>query len=234
MNNMYKLSVAQFNPFVGCAYNCVYCKSSFQRQLKRWAKNHCEKCYTYQPHEHPERLNQKLPKTGYMQFIFVCACGDVAFARPEYLQQIADKMAQWPDRTFLLQSKNPRCFQPIKFSANVILGTTIETTGNWIDERTHYEKISKAPKFLERLLGLDELKHDLKMITFEPILDFNVSAMIYNTLLVKPTVVWIGYDSGNNHLPEPPIEKVRELIWELQKAGIVVVTKRMKDENSKF
>ena len=34
-NNMYELSVKSWNPFVGCEHDCVYCRSSFQRQLKR-------------------------------------------------------------------------------------------------------------------------------------------------------------------------------------------------------
>ena len=76
--NMYELSVKQWNPFVGCEHKCIYCKDSFQAQQKRQKKN-CMKCYDFIPHEHPKRLNDNLPKTGYMQFIFTVASGDIVF-----------------------------------------------------------------------------------------------------------------------------------------------------------
>lgn len=59
-SNMYKLSIKQWNPFVGCKHQCIYCKDSFQLQLKRWAKKNCKKCYDFVPHSHPERLTQPL------------------------------------------------------------------------------------------------------------------------------------------------------------------------------
>jgi hypothetical protein len=95
--NMYKLSVDQWNPFVGCEHYCVYCQSSFQRQLKRWAKKNCPGCYEFTPHMHPERLNQSLPKTKYMQFIFTCSSGDIAFCPNEYLEKITARIQGEPD-----------------------------------------------------------------------------------------------------------------------------------------
>ena len=59
-SHMYRASVMQWNPFVGCLFGCLYCLLSFQLQLKRWAKNHCEGCYRFIPHEHPERLEQSV------------------------------------------------------------------------------------------------------------------------------------------------------------------------------
>ena len=92
-NNMYELSVKQWSPFAGCEHDCVYCRSSFQRQLKRWARKNCPGCYEFTPHTHPERLNQKLPKTKHMQFIFTCSSGDIAFCPTEYLKEIIDRLA---------------------------------------------------------------------------------------------------------------------------------------------
>ena len=54
-SHMYPASRAQWNPFVGCLFCCLYCVLSFQLQLKRWAKNHCERCYKFISHEHPDR-----------------------------------------------------------------------------------------------------------------------------------------------------------------------------------
>ena len=84
-NNMYKLSVSQWSPFAGCKHDCIYCKSSFQRQLKRWAKKKCPSCYEFVPHAHHERLDQSLPNTGHMQFIFTCSSGDMRYLGTPYL-----------------------------------------------------------------------------------------------------------------------------------------------------
>jgi DNA repair photolyase len=150
--NMYSLSVAQFNPFIGCKFNCVYCKNSFQSQLKRWAKKNCQKCYNFEPHEHPERLNQWLPPTDYMQFIFTCSMGDISFCSTEYLEKIVDRIRKESDKTFLIQSKNPKTFERIaKWPNNVILGTTIETN-------REYANISKAPSTKERINAIIKLR----------------------------------------------------------------------------
>jgi len=114
-SNMYPLSVKQWNLWVGCRHDCLYCRPSFQAQLRRWAKSNCELCLRFEPHPHPERFGQKLPKTRYMQFIFTCACGDVAFCPTGYLEKIVERIRMMPDRTFLIQSKNPATFRRVKW-----------------------------------------------------------------------------------------------------------------------
>jgi uncharacterized Fe-S cluster-containing radical SAM superfamily protein len=114
--NMYNLSVEQWSPFAGCEHECVYCKSSFQRQLKRWAKRNCPGCYEFAPHTHPERLDQKLPKTKHMQFIFTCSSGDIAFCSAEYLEKIIARIQSEPNKTFLIQSKGPQTFNRVIFT----------------------------------------------------------------------------------------------------------------------
>jgi len=42
-------------------------------------------------------------------------------------------------------------------------------------------------------------------------------------------MVWLGYDSQKNGLPEPELEKVKELHWERSKAGFVVILKTIRD-----
>ena len=125
--NMYKLSTKQWNPFVGCRYDCVYCKTSFQLQQKRFSKGKCDECYNYIPHQHAERLERLLPNTKYMQFIFTCSSGDISFCRTEYLEKIAHRIKNEPSKTFLIQSKNPKTFNRIHFPRNCIIGITLET-----------------------------------------------------------------------------------------------------------
>lgn len=222
-NNMYFCSVYQWQPFVGCKFDCIYCKNSFQSQLKRWAKKNCQKCYDFEPHEHPERLAQPLPKTGYMQFIFACSMGDISFCSTEYLEKIVNRMRQEKDKTFLIQSKNPKTFERISWPDNVILGITLET--DVIYERFYCE-LSEAPYPFVRYRDFSRIKHPRKMVTVEPVMEFGDELQGWIKKL-NPCMVWIGYDSKNNKLPEPPIEKVRELHWQLSKMGIVVMLKRL-------
>lgn len=223
-NNMYKLSVSQWNPFAGCKHECSYCKSSFQRQLKRWAKKNCPRCYAFTPHTHPERLDQSLPRTKYMQFIFTCSSGDIAFCSTEYLEEIITRIRSQPDRTFLVQSKDPGTFDRVVFPKNVVLGTTLETNKDGL-----CEGISKAPKPTQRYKDILDVKHHLKMVTIEPVIDFDLNVMINWIENINSSMVWLGYDSGKNRLPEPKLEKVMSLNWELVKRGFVVFLKTIRN-----
>ena len=222
--NMYKLSISQWNPFAGCRHDCTYCKSSFQRQLKRWAKKNCPYCYEFTPHPHSERLNQKLPGTKYMQFIFTCSSGDIACCDDTtYLEQIIDRIRRERNKTFLIQSKDPKTFNRVVFPKNVILGTTMETNRDEL-----CEAISKAPKPSQRYKDFLEVRHDLKMVTIEPVMDFDMDVMVDWIEKINPCMVWLGYDSGKNRLPEPNLEKVKSLHWELAKRGFTVIIKTIR------
>ena len=220
---MYELSVRQWNPFAGCEHDCVYCRSSFQRQLKRWARKNCPGCYEFTPHTHPERLNQKLPKTKHMQFIFTCSSGDIAFCPTEYLKEIIARIQSEPDKTFLIQSKDSQTFNRVIFPKNVILGTTLETNRDEL-----CEGISKAPKPSQRYKDFLKVNHPLKMVTIEPMMDFDLDVMIDWVENINPCMVWLGYDSGKNKLPEPELEKVKSLHWRLAKKGFVVILKTIR------
>jgi len=165
MNNMYRQSIESWNPFVGCEHDCVYCDSSFKRQMKR-RKRQCLDCYNFKPHFHPERLNRSLPRTEGDNFIFCSDMGDVAFCKPEWMQQVLGRIRQLPDRTFLIQSKDPRIFNDYQFPRNVLLGTTIETNRDDL-----YVGISKAPLPSQRFEAMLKLQHSRKIVTIEPVLD---------------------------------------------------------------
>jgi len=60
-----------------------------------------------------------------------------------------------------------------------------------------------------------------KQITIEPIMNFHPQILTEMIKKCNPTIVNIGADSGKNHLPEPPKDKVLELIHKLEKFTIV-------------
>jgi len=218
--NMYKLAAKQWNPFLGCEFDCTYCGPSFQKNAKR-RKPACGDCYRYTPHEHPERLSNPMPRTRYGQFIFTCSHGDVSFCSDEYLQRIVARIKELPGRTFLLQSKNPATFSRIdKWPANVVLGTTIET--NRDDLAT---AVSSAPAPSQRYADLVAIDHATKMVTVEPALDFNTEILLGWIQDIAPALVWIGYDSKKCGLVSPSLDKVRELHWQLGMLQIPVILK---------
>jgi len=220
---MYKLSVQQWSPFKGCKFGCPYCKKSFQAQAKRQRKR-CPQCYTFEPHEHEKSLGQALKRTGFMQFIFTCSLGDISFCPTDYLNKIVDRIRHEPTKTFLLQTKNPATFNRVKFPANVILGITLETNRDDL-----CRGVSKAPPPSKRVADFIQVQHHQKSITIEPVMDFDLDAMVTMIEQINPVVVWLGYDSKRSGLPEPSLEKVHQLQWELFQRGYAVLPKTIRE-----
>lgn len=221
--NMYELSVKQWNPFAGCNYSCKYCKTSFQLQAKR-QKRRCMKCYKYTPHEHPNRLRIPLPATPPGKFIFTCSSGDIAFCTTAYLKRILARIQELPNIRFLIQSKNPRTFSRVEFPSNVILGTTLETNRDELVKR-----IATAPVPSARYAEFMTIAHPHKMVTCEPMMEFDSDVMLEWISGLKPEMVWIGYDSKKNNLPEPDLKQVEAFGVALGAKGIKVIYKKMRE-----
>jgi len=238
-----------WNPFAGCNYDCIYCEPSFKRQLKRVGgnpavrqgtldpngeigeKGGCIYCSSYTPHYHPERLNKSnIPSS---KTIFVFGTGDISFCDPEYVRKTFKVIESLPknDRVFYFQSKNPETFGQYigEYPANSILLTTIETTR---DEG--YEKISQAPKPSVRFKDFLALDYPRKVLTIEPILDFDI--MVFSDWIRQLEdqgsllYVWIGFNSKRNQvsLPEPSIDKVSNFIYNIREMGVNVRGKHLR------
>jgi hypothetical protein len=67
---------------------------------------------------------------------------------------------------------------------------------------------------------VEEMKHLVLsgnvMFTIEPVMDFNLEFMLFMFKKIEPEQINIGADSGNNHLPEPPPEKIAALVEALR------------------
>lgn len=214
MNRMYEENVKSLNPFVGCLHDCVYCKPSFQAQMKR-QKKRCTLCYDFKPHFHPERLLKPPPRTEEGEFIFFPSMGDPVFCRPDWFLEMREYAWRYHDRRFLTQTKNPiRLFEPIReMPNNMFKAATIETNLTEFDTPSKYKsysEISKAPPPPRRVCDLD-------VVTVEPILDFKFNGMVNLIWDIHPEIVYIGYDNHNCRLPEPPLKKTLELIEKLEK-----------------
>jgi hypothetical protein len=193
-----------WNPFKGCGFDCAYCGPSFKRQAKR-QKQLCEKCYTFEPHEHPERL-ARIPAA---EIVFACGNGDISFADPAYVRRIIEAMrGKGGGKTFYLQTKRPESLKQFLglLPDTVILVATLETNRD-----DGYDKVSKAPPPSVRFwqfLGLDWPR---KVVTAEPLMDFDVGPFADWIIRINPEYVWLGMNSrpAEVRLPEPTPEKLR-------------------------
>ena len=223
-SNMYP-ETKTWNRSAGCLYDCVYCRPSFQRQLKRVARHiGCEKCYTYEPHNHPNRTT--IPSAP---IVFVYGTGDITFYEPTQVRttfEIIDNHKPRMKKTYYFQSKNPVCFNRYmdwfkRRTDKVILLTTLETNRD-----KDYHRISKATLPSIRFKDFYELDYPRKVVTIEPVLDFDLeefSDMIFQ-LHEQGSLeyVWFGFDSKNCGLPEPSKEKAQKFVDILQDHGIEV------------
>ena len=66
------------------------------------------------------------------------------------------------------------------------------------------------------------------VVTIEPVIDFDINGMVSWIENINPCMVWLGYDSGKNRLPEPELKKVKELYWQLGQRGFMVVLKKIR------
>ena len=201
--NMYNFITHTWNPIKGkCYHDCSYC------YMKRWGK------------QKPVRLDEKELKTdlGKDNFIFVGSSCDM-FTEDipkDWIYTTLNHIHKYNNK-YLLQSKNPKRFKQFwnRNDGTIKYCTTLETNKYYPDI------MGKSPKPRKRLTKL------LDYITIEPVLDFDLKEFINFIEYIEPEQVNIGADSGNNNLPEPPKEKIFELIKELEKFTKVKLKKNL-------
>jgi len=184
------------------------------------------KCYKYEPHCHPERLND-IPSA---KIVFVAGNADVSFCDTRYLRRIVEAIRNdsgRTEKTFYLQSKKPACLKPVLKSLpkNVVLVTTLETNRDM-----GYSKISQAPVPSVRYRQFLRLKYPRKAVTIEPLLDFDPEEFAEWIIRIKPEYVWLGFNSRTKEvkLPEPSAEKLHQFVSILNKHGIRIKGKDLR------
>jgi DNA repair photolyase len=204
-NNMYTWTNRTRN-FIGgeCPHKCIYC------YVRAFRFPSLKEKYSGKPFLIEEELSKG---EGKGRTIFVQSCGDLfAEAIPSaWIKSVLAHCKEYAN-TYLFQSKNPKRFFDFisMFPEDSILGTTLESD-IW------YPPVSKAPKTLERVSAMSEIKGFRKMVSIEPILDFDLDRFVKILETIRPTFISIGADSKHNDLPEPDTEKVRSLIQRLRR-----------------
>lgn len=206
--NMYPFVTHTWNPIRGkCPHDCVYC---YMKVFPQSDLHFAEK-----------EMNTNLGKNN---FIFVGSSTDM-WAEIVPNGWIAKVLKHCRDNDvynkYLFQSKNPTRFRKWLglFPDDTFLGSTIESN--------RYSTFSKAPPPLIRKQAMVELPL-LKMISIEPVMDFDLDDMVCWIKEIKPEFVSIGADSKGHNLPEPSSEKVECLIRELQNFTMVKTKSNLK------
>jgi DNA repair photolyase len=176
----------------------------------------------------PIHLDEKELRTdlGQHRFIFVCSGCDLFHSDipDRWLERITDYTKIFDNR-YLWHTKNPQRYLNWResFGNNDVLCVTIETN-------LHIPEImGNAPPPEKRANAVAALPEKYKrMITVEPIIQFNLKEFSYMILCAQPDQVNIGADSGNNELPEPTAKEVKNLIRVLERYTKVVLKSNLK------
>ncbi len=206
---MYEWVTHTWNTVKGkCPHDCSYC------YMKRWGN--LKKI----------RFDKSELKTdlGKDNFIFVgSSCDLFAEGLPyDWIIQTMEHCKKF-DNTYLFQSKNPKWFDaiPIHGPDKFVLCTTIESN-------RYYPEMNYAPEPIERAIDFGKIPIEEKYITIEPIMDFDLKSLVTLIRYCNPVQINIGANSGGKKLPEPPAQKIGELIKELEEFTTVKQKKNLK------
>lgn len=206
---MYHFISKCWNPLKGeCLHRCPYCYVPHTRAAK---------LYTGAPRLDEGALKQNLGTGG---FVFVSNMNDLfgEWVMYDWIQAVLARC--WnADNWYLFQTKNPGRFvsRANRFPPKTVLATTLECFNR--------DDLLRVPKRVTSFALLKQLVSCVRMVTIEPIMDFNPKGMRDVLEAMSPHVVAIGADSKGHNLPEPSAEKVVDLIRWIEGQGIKIVAK---------
>jgi len=225
--NMYVDVTHTHNDIKGkCLHCCSYCyMTSINKRFNKKVK---------EPYLDEKELTKNL---GSGNIIFIGSSTDM-WARnipKEWILKVLFHTDIFPDNMYLFQTKNPWRYMDFihpliggkvetELPKKCILGTTIETNRNYLN----YMGETPPPNDRAKAIEIITSQFNDCFITIEPILDFDIELFVPMLKDAMPKYINIGADSGNNHLPEPEPEKIRELIKELEKFTKVHLKKNLK------
>ncbi len=200
--HMYPWVTHTWNPLAGrCLHECGYCymERGFLGNLKKYNGN-------------VELVDEELETNlGSDKIIFVGSATDLfgEWVPEQAIKGILNYCKEFSN-TYLFQSKNPsRIAEFVDFlPEESVVGTTLETNRNY--------HISKAPEPYQRYKDFLEVNWSRKMVSIEPIMDFDLEQFVEWIRTVNPEFVSIGADSKNNNLMEPDSEKIENLKEKIQ------------------
>lgn len=209
MGRMFEFITKVWNPIGGdCKNNCPYCWA------KRLIKKYDMKKYTGEPKLYRKQLKKKFKETD---FVFVQDMSDLfgSWVPREIIQEVLDYIKQ-SEATFLLLTKNPKRYLEFEIPENCVCGATIETDTGFRGDRFD---------------AMTALNHERKMVSIEPVMYFS-RCFLPRLILCGLEFVAVGYDNYGCGLDEPLLDNVNELISNLEKNGIKVYKKTLRERSA--
>jgi DNA repair photolyase len=215
---MFNIVSGTWNPVTGCLYNCNYC---WARKL---ATTKLQNSHRYLKGFKPNLNDAEFrSKFGKGDLVFVSDMGDLFgdFIPSEWIARVLDRISDYPEADFLLMTKNPKRYNEFlpRMPKNAILGVTIETN---YDEIVQIDKVSTAPLPSERYNSMKGLDWNRKLVSIEPILDFDLKTFKRWIEDIYPFLVYIGYDNYNHKLREPILKMTLNLISMISENALVI------------
>lgn len=205
MKRMFEDVSETWNPVTGCLHSCAYCWA--RRLASRLSKALDKYKDGFEPRIHDREFSRGF-EGG---LVFVCDMGDLfgSWVPREWIVRVLVHIGKYPDTSFLLLTKNPSRYREFLdiMPRNAVLGATIET--NRDDLATKY---SNAPPPSERYMAMRGLEWGAKVVSVEPIMDFDLEVFVGWIREIRPRTVYVGYDNYNSMLPEPPLVKTLQLV----------------------
>lgn len=221
-SKMFPFITCTWNPIVGCLHDCVYC---WARKLAETKLRHIPRYNDFNPKLIVSELGRKFAKES---FVFISDMGDWLgeWVKEKWILEVIEATKDALHVSFLSMTKNPDRYFKFHFPENITLGTTIETNRDLA-----YSALSEAPLPSRRLRAMRDLKYGDNhcFIAVEPIIDFDLEDFSQQIIDIYPWAVAIGYDNYHNNLPEPSLTKTMELIGRLEKVGIRVYRKTLRE-----
>jgi DNA repair photolyase len=165
----------------------------------------------------PTRFDRTELKTdlGKGNFIFVGSSCDMFANMIDrfWIESILKHCNTHNENKYLFQTKNPLLFRHFDLLDHIdcVLCTTIESN------RFYRNIMCQSPHPYTRSFAMNEITNKRKFVTIEPIMDFDLDEMIEFIKRCDPEQVNIGADSGAHKLPEPPVDKIIELVDAISK-----------------
>jgi hypothetical protein len=143
------------------------------------------------------------------------------FVPDDWIKKVLKHIRQFPEADFLFMTKNPKRYLDLLqyIPKNAILGVTLETTN---DEIVQTDKVSIAPLPSERYQSIKALEWDRKIVSIEPILDFDLNTFIKWVEDINPFIVYVGYDNYSHKLREPTLKQTNKLLSMLPETSLVI------------
>ncbi len=203
---MFDMINATWNPVVGCLHYCSYCWA------RRLAETKLKNVERYRDGFRPKLIEKELSRIFHKKYVFAVDMGDLFgdWVPSEWILKVIEAIKNSPSSYFLFLTKNPKRYMEFLdlYPENVVLGATIETNRDY--------PVSKAPATVERYSFMRKLPFKNRIISIEPIMDFDPEIFVQWLRDIGPVLVHVGYDNYNNNLHEPSLSKTYQLIDQLR------------------